>query len=126
MSDTVGSILGVNIAGLTLNAAADANITETGGKFENDGIPTSGGNIRKMTKRVDVKEGVTLITNADEFETLKLLAEGTVDFPMSYTQANGDTYRTGLGWIELENRETEEGKTTIKMFPRKQFDLFNG
>ena len=126
MSDVVGSILSVNIAGLTLNAASDANITETGGTIENDAIATSGVNMRKMTKRVDVKEGVSLITNADEFETLKVLAQGTVDFPMSYTQANGDTYRTGLGWIELENRETEEGKTTIKMFPRKQFDLFNG
>ena len=126
MSDVVGSILKVNIAGVTFNAAADANITETGGKFENDAIPTSGVNMRKMTKRVDIKEGVTLITNAEELENLKFLAEATTDFPMSYTQANGDTYRTGAGWIELENRETEEGKTTVKMFPRKQFDLFKG
>ena len=124
MSDTVGSIRKVTIDSIGYNAAADANITEMGSKFENSAIATSGPNMRKMVKRVDVREGVTLITNSQEKDTLLRVSEDPRrDIPMSYEQANGDKYR-GRGWIEVEGRETEEGKLTIKMFPRLKFDLF--
>ena len=35
---------------------ADTNVSETIGKFETEAIPTSGRNVTKMTKRVEVRE----------------------------------------------------------------------
>ena len=117
MSDTSGSIRKVTLDGITFDVPADANFKETPSQYETDAIPTSGRNIKKMTKRVRVVDGVSIICNGAERELLKDLAEGHKDIPMSYETAGGDVYRA-TGWIEFESRETEELKATVKMFPR--------
>lgn len=121
--DLAGSIRKVTLDGVTYDAMGDSNVGETGGPWENDGVATSGRNIRKMTKRVDLRDGLVLAANGAEFEQLKELAARTDDFTMSYTTASGDVYRA-MGWIEVEKRETEENRVTVKMFPRKTWESF--
>ena len=123
MGDVSGSIRKVTLDGTTFDVAADTNIKETVSGYENDVVPTSGRNIRKMTKRAEVVEGVTILANGHEREILKELAERTEDFPMSYETAGGDVYRA-TGWIEIESRETEELKAAVKMFPRNSWESF--
>lgn len=123
MSDIVGAIRKVTLDGMTFDVFGDTNIKEVGGKYENTAVVTSGRNLRKMMKRVEERDGITIAANGQERDLLKELSERTTDFPMSYQTASGDTYKT-TGWIEFESRETEENKATIKMIPRDTWHSF--
>ena len=125
MSDTAGSIRKLTIEGIPYRVAADANITETLTQFENSMIATSGRAMRKMIKRVPIREGVVLVTNGAEREALKAAAESVDDLKISYTNAGGDTYRCE-GTIEIENNETEENRTTCQVHPREDWTFFAG
>ncbi|MCK5127579.1 MAG: hypothetical protein KAR42_15085 [candidate division Zixibacteria bacterium] len=123
MSDTGGSIRKVTLDGTAFDVFADSNFSETITRFENDRIPTSGRNIKKMTRRVPKVESVVLAANGEEKQVLILLGETTVDFPMSYETAGGDVYRT-TGSIEVENRETEELRATVQLHPSTHWNPF--
>jgi hypothetical protein len=111
--------------GETFRLAGDANITETFTEFENEMIASSGTAMRKMTKRIPMREGIVLLTNADERETLKVFAEQLDDLKISYTNAAGDRYKCE-GAIEIENNETEDNRTTLQVHPRGQWTPFIG
>jgi hypothetical protein len=117
MPDISGTLRKVTLDGVTFDVMADTNVTAMGSNIESDGVPTSGRLMRKMTKRADTREGVVLACNGAEFELLNELATRITDFSMSYEEAGGDVYRC-QGFIEFENRETEENRASIKMFSR--------
>jgi hypothetical protein len=121
--DVVGSVLEVSVEGIPYRAAADTNITHILTKFENSKIPTSGKGMRKMVKRIPAMEGVTLITNPDEAATLKSFAEDPEDIKFSVTLADGTIYK-GEGAMEVENRETEEGRTTVQFLPNDDWTKY--
>ncbi len=123
MSDISGTIKKVTFDGITFDAMADTNITEKFSLYEKEAIPTSGRNIFKMTKQATLRESVTIAANGEEMVVLKELSERTEDFPMSYTTASDDTYRT-TGTINIENRETETLKCSITMIPRNDWEEF--
>lgn len=123
--DTVGSILKVTLDGVTYKAAADSDLAQMNGKFTNEAVVTSGGNMQKKTKRAETVESVDLVTNVLEHEQIVALSQRTAFFPMSYVTADGSVYRA-TGFIDLERRQTADGKTTIKMIPRYGWDLFAG
>lgn len=123
MSDTGGSIRKLLLDGVPFDVMADSNFSEIITKFENDRIPTSGRNLKKMTRRVPKVESVVVACNGEEREVLKLLGETTVDFSMSYETAGGDTYRA-VGSIEVENRESEELRATIQLHPAGKWEPF--
>lgn len=121
--DIAGSLRKVTLDGITFDAFGDANVKEVGSGWENDAVPTSGRNIKKMTKRAEKREGIVLACNGAEREMLQELAERTSDFPMSYETASGDVFRC-IGWIEFESRETEENRATVQLHPRDKWDPF--
>lgn len=118
-----GSIRKLTIEGISFDVAADANITETFTAWENSMIPTSGGSMRKMVKRVPMREGIVLVTDADEREVLKSFAEGLDLVKVTYTNAAGDSYRCE-GTIEIENNETEENRTSVQVHPQGDWTKF--
>lgn len=120
-----GSIRKLTLDGTSFDVMADTNITEVGSQFENDAVPTSGANMRKMTRRAENREGIVVACNGAERDLLKGLSERSTDFPMSYETAAGDVFRS-TGWIEFENRETEENRGAVKMFPRSKWTQFIG
>ncbi|KPK96008.1 hypothetical protein AMJ80_02385 [bacterium SM23_31] len=124
MGDVAGSIRKLQINGINFNVKADADITETGSRYENDTIPTSGPNMRKMTKRAETREGVVITANPAERAQLKQLADDIALVPLSYTLADGTQYRTPSGWIEFENNTTMENSCTVKLFEREQWVQF--
>jgi hypothetical protein len=73
--------------------------------------------MKKMTLRNEAIEGVDLLTNGPEHEAIVKLSERTDDFPMSVCTAAGDVYYAPKGFINLEKRQTADGKTSIKMIP---------
>lgn len=123
MGNVVGSLRKVTLDGTTFDVFSDTNISETGSAYENEGIPTSGRTMRKMTKRIQVRENVVIACNGEEREIIEELADRLDDFPMSYETAGGDVYRT-VGFINFDNRETENEKATIKMIPRDKWEPF--
>jgi len=123
MPDVAGSLRGMTIDGIAFRAAADANISETITQFENSMVASSGNAMRKMMKRVPVRESVVLLTNASEREQLIALAEGLDDLQFSYTNAAGDAYRCE-GTFEIESHETEENRTTVQIHPRGSWTAF--
>lgn len=123
MSDVAGSIRKVVLDGITFDVPGDANISEIGGAFENESIPSSGRNMKKMTRRSENREGVVVFANGTERELLKALSERIPDFTISYETTGGDVFRC-TGWIEFENRETEELRATIQLHPRTTWDAF--
>ncbi len=123
MSDTAGSIRRVTLDGVTFDVPGDANVSEVGSAFLNESVATSGRMLRKMTKRSQIREGLVVIANGAERELLQELAERLSDFPMSYETAGGDVYRA-QGWIEFENRETEELRAAIQLHPRNVWESF--
>ncbi len=114
--DLIGTPRKVTLDGITFDVMADTNISEMGSRFENEAVPTSGRTMKKMTRRSQGAESITLACNGEERTLLREFDERTESFPMSYELASGDVYRT-TGFIAFENRETEEHRATIQMHP---------
>jgi len=125
--DITGTLRKVTLDGPSYDVMGDINVTIMGSRFENEGIPTSGRTIKKMTRRSQTIESVTLACNLDEFEALRELDERQENFSMSITLAGGDTVRSS-GFIVFENWESETGTATIKMEPAEgnQWRIFTG
>jgi hypothetical protein len=119
----VGSLLNAMIEGITYPAAGDVDVSHILSKFENNMIPSSGDAIPQMIKRVAAAESMVLLTDANQAEQLKNFANSTEILNMSFTLADGSSYAC-QGRIELENRETATGRTTIKMMPVNDWTLF--
>jgi hypothetical protein len=119
-NDISGSNRAFTIEGISFRVAADANFTEMISQFENSMVPTSGRAMRKMVKRILTREGIVLVTNADERQLLIDFAESLDDLKISYTNAAGDQYKCE-GTIEIENNETEENRTSCQVHPRDRW-----
>lgn len=115
--DITGTPRKFTVEGQPFRLAADVNITQTISRWENSMIPTSGVSMRKMVRRVTIREGFVLIVNADEIVDMKAYAEQIDDTKISYTNADLSEYKCE-GVIEIENVETEEGRMTIQVHPR--------
>lgn len=118
-----GSIRSLTLGGLTFDVEAEGDVTEIGSSFENSSIPTSGDNIRVMKKRSENREGFAVKANGDEFEQLGDIADNPEEIEMNYKLASGDVYRT-TGWINVENRTTQNIIATVTLFPKNKFELF--
>jgi hypothetical protein len=120
-----GSNKSFTVDGITFDVMADANITEVFTGFENSMIPTSGKHMYKKVKRVEIREGIVLATDAAEREQLKSFAESLDILQLQYVNAAGDNFQCE-GAIEVENNETEENRTTVQGLPQGTWTLFEG
>jgi hypothetical protein len=111
-----GSIRKATIGGVAFNASTDCNLTFPVSEWETTSVPTSGASVRKMVRRSVNVEGLVLITNTDDLVLLKALAESLDNVTLAVTNAAGDTMRSE-GAINIENHETEEGRTTVHLLP---------
>ena len=118
-----GSIRKLTLDGVTYDVMHDSNIKEVGSAYENSAIPTSGNHMRKMAKRVEMRESVIVAAGGADRDALRALADRTTDFPISYMTAAGDVFRT-TGFIEFVARETEENRAELKLIPRKEWQSF--
>ena len=123
MGNVTGTPRKVVLDGITFDVFADANITEIGSAYENENIPTSGKNMLKKIRRSQNRESVVVAANGAERDVLRTLSERTIPFSISYELASGDIYRA-TGFIEFENRETEENRATIQLLPENEWTAF--
>ena len=116
MGEATGTLRGIVIDGLTYRVSGDINVTLNLSEYENENIPTSGLSVHKKTLRSPDAEGVIVIANPIEQETLRSQAARLEAFPMSALMADGSVWRT-TGNINFENVETQENRATIKIMP---------
>ena len=116
MGEGSGTLRGVVLDGLTYRVPGDINITLNLSEYENENIPTSGLSVQKKTLRSPDAEGVVLIANPIEQETLRDLAGRIEASPMSALMSDGSVWRT-TGNINFENVETQENRATIRIMP---------
>lgn len=121
--DVAGSVRGVAIDGIPYRVAGDANFSQQTVNVENSMIPSSGVAMRKMTKKVPVVEGVTLLVNNVEMEAIKSRAESLDILKLQYTVASGSVFRSE-GQINVEAHETEENKANMQFLPNETWTLF--
>lgn len=123
MGDIAGTIRKLLIDGLPFDTMADADITEVGSQYLNESLPTSGRNMRKMTKRPQTREGFVIACNPAEQVILKNLADSRSIIPLSYTRADGSQFRAP-GWIEFESLTTMENRATVKLHEQTDWQVF--
>ena len=88
-NDITGTRKKVTINAVPFDVMADANFTQNNSKFENEGVPTSGRTLQKKVARAQRVESVTLATNEAEDDLLKVTADRTDKYPISYELASG-------------------------------------
>jgi len=121
-----GTLRAVEIAGVSYEPAGDIDMSEIVSAVENSSVRGYGSSMRKMVSRAPTREGVVLLTNADERAELKSIADNAgVDVTLSYINAAGDKM-TAPGWIEMENNQTAENRTTVQLHPRRDWTVIVG
>ena len=118
-----GSIRNVTIDGVSYDVLGDSNFSEVGSQYMNEAVPTSGKNIRKMTRRVQSVSSVIIACEGSEKGRLETISDSNQDVSMSYETANGDVFRCD-GFIEFESRETDENRGTLTLIPRDKWSPF--
>lgn len=116
MSLAVGSLRKVVLNGTTYDVMSDTNINFKRSQYEKEGVPTSGKNMIKFTKRVQTVESCDLGASVEEMEELAAKADSIADITMSFELADGSVYR-GTGHINFEGYESETGKITLTLIP---------
>ena len=124
MGDIAGSIRKISIDGTSFDIMADADVTEVGSQFLNEPIPTSGRNMRKMTKRPQTREGMVIAANPAEQARLQEIADSRELIPLSYTRADGSKFTAPKGWIEFESISTMNNAATVKLHEQTAWELF--
>ena len=120
--DISGTLRDVTLNGVSFRVMADTNVTSNL-TTENEAIPTSGGNMRKVTRKAAIKESVVLGCNLAEFELLKALHASQSVFPMAVTYADGTTHYSE-GGINCENHESEENRASVILQPTRDWEAF--
>lgn len=118
-----GSARKANIAGIPINVKADADISKTPSTTI-EGIAHSGGNLIKETKEPGQTEAISAILTPSEYETLEGIVKDGGIVPMSYTLADGSTYRTE-GRFHLAEYTSQELTCEITMIPSTEWESFS-
>ncbi len=116
MGDVSGTPRNIVIDGLSYAVPGDANITLNLSPFETEGIPSSGKTMMKMTVRSPNAEGIPILANPIEQETLRNTAQRLDNYPLSIELADGSQWKT-TGKINFDTHETEENRASIMMIP---------
>ena len=119
MSDS-GTIRSVRINKVQYPAAADADLSRVTGQYATEGQATTGDTNMKLTKQVEIVEGVDLVLGAANRQNLIDVINSRTDVDLEYTIADGSTY-TASGRISVSGDVTQDNKVTIMMIPRKSW-----
>lgn len=116
MGRTSGTVRKLTLDGVTYSVKADADITVNLSPFETEMVPSSGPSMKKMTVRNPSIEGIPILADPLEADTLRGLAEQLDNFPMSLELADGSILR-GEGAINFESYTTAESIAMVQLHP---------
>lgn len=117
-----GSILELKLNGVTYAVPADFSFEFTLSRVKNEGVATSGDTLVKKT-RVVPEAKAACIASVSEADTLRGLAEGLTQIPISVKVADG-SYLKGTGCIQFEKWSTEDYKGELTLIPKDKWEIF--
>jgi hypothetical protein len=123
MGNNVGSLRKCVLDGVTYDVMSDCNVTFKNSGREMEFISTSGKTLYKMKKLVKSVESLELGCTPREHDAIAALAEGLAEITLSFTLAEGTTYKA-KGKIGYEGYESESGKVKIKLIPNGDWTPF--
>jgi len=115
-----GDIEKVVINKVDYDVAGGADFSRTSGKYAIEGMPTSGDANMKLTRQVEIVEGVDLVVDGANRSNLVDVIDSNQDVDLAYVTVNGDTY-TASGRITITGDVTQDAKVTVTMIPRKRW-----
>ena len=113
---TSGSVRLLILDSVTYRVHGDVDLESMIGKYENEALPTTGGNIQKKTLRVQSVTGLELSCSRSESEDVKALQERTESFPMILEYMNGDRVSAN-GFINFSGWTSAEQRGKVDLFP---------
>lgn len=119
----IGTPRKVVIDGVSFDVMGDTNITYNASKYEIEAQPTTGDALFKRTKRIPTMEGITIAASPAILEELKTKSNSLADKTMSVEFADGSVYKAS-GQINFENWESESGKATLILIPKRDWEPF--
>lgn len=111
-----GSIRQLSLNKINYRVAADSDLSRTTGKFAKEIQATSGSPNVKLTKQIEMVEGVDIIVDGADRENLRDLANRIDFFDMAYVDSDGNAY-TSSGAITITADGTADAKMTITLLP---------
>lgn len=115
-----GDIEKVVINKVDYDVAGGSDLSRTSGKYSIEGQPTTGDANMKLTRQVEIVEGVELVVDGANRENLIDVIDSNQDVDLAYVTVNGDTY-TASGRITITGDATQDAKVTVTMIPRKRW-----
>jgi len=101
--------------GTTYEVKADADFTENA-EYETEGIATSGKTLFKSTRKVATVEGIDLIVNGVEKQTLRDDARAKKIASAGYKEEDG-TVNNAKCRLQIVSRTTSESKMAVVLIP---------
>lgn len=101
--------------------AADVDFDRKPAQTKEVQATTGKRNVKVIKQNEDI-EGVDIIVDADQRETVLALASADLPFDISYTNAAARSY-TGKGEIDITADGTSDGKMTITLIPENGWEL---
>ena len=117
-----GTLRKLLIDGESFDLIGDADFTMVGSKYEKESIMTSGDPIIKMKKRNEDVE-CEIACNSKKFESLKEKANSLVDKTISFTLADGSSYK-GKGDVQLDTWSAQDNKVKAMLIPTSDWTYF--
>jgi hypothetical protein len=119
---TAGSIKGVLLDGVAFDAAGDADVSFTLGKYVNERIVIVGGTKLKKVARGQDAQNLTLIVDKAGIISLEALQDRNDDFPMSIIDQDSVAW-VCKGSIALGEYTTMDTRISVTLQPAGEWTL---
>lgn len=119
MSDS-GTLRKISINKIFYPASADTDLSRTSGEYATEGQPTTGAANMKLTRQVEIVEGIDLILDGADRENILDVITSRKDVDLGYETAEG-SYYSASGRITITGDATQDAKISLTMIPRKSW-----
>lgn len=123
MGNSVGTLSKVVIDGMTFDVFPDSKVSYNPSDFEIEAQVTTGDALFKMTKRIPAMEGLELACTLNQLEILKEKSNSVADITLAVEFADASIYRSS-GRIKTDNWESDTGKISVDLLPKRGWTAF--
>ena len=118
-----GSLLGVEINGISFVAVADVDVSIVLGRWNNEAVPNGTGPAStQSTRKVPGASGIDLRANSTELGYLITWSDAAEDVEFFMTKRDGSVWGC-FGLLKLDDASTGKGTVSIAIQCRTKWDI---